>query len=433
MKWTVAAAAGAALAALGALLGRWCADAALGWRIALSASADDDGARAWAAGGALAALGVPALLRFLGLALADPALLEKPLGTHAAFTLGQASLLAAIAAACWTRAARGGGRIAPAAFLAGAAAAFVLLRRVEASTLLAAAALAALSAALTAERPWSRRESAPLRSRLFAAAAAVGALLAACAPRLLPDVWMSRLHTAYPGGNYVTYADDGTDVWAAYRFSTGAATMLRDGVPQSPDPVSVQLSLLALIGQRSARTSLLLVRPPEPAAAFTAQNDDAAVVVEDGSRAEAAALRALGSSADWTKELAPPPGGGKPDAALVFLPRPAGAGLRRLAGASALKALRARLAGGAAAGLLLPPGTAPRAVDAAARSAAAEFGRARVADLPKGVLILASPVEIDVDPDILVGRLSPAARQREPNAREALAEGLRWRSAPPSK
>lgn len=119
--WTACLAGGAALAAAGGLLSRWCADPALGWGLVLAASAagvlaaartpppDGDGARAWTAAGALAALALPALLRLLGLGTADGVLLQSPLGgaPRAAFVLGQCAILAAAASFAWTRGARG--------------------------------------------------------------------------------------------------------------------------------------------------------------------------------------------------------------------------------------------------------------------------------------------------------------------------------------
>jgi hypothetical protein len=446
LTWTVSAAAGAALAAFAGLIGRWSADPALGWILALlaaglgsaaafaAAAPDEDGSRAWAAGGAIAALAVPALLRFLGLALAEPSLLENPLGGRgrAVFVLGQAAAFLALAALAWTRAVRGRSGAAAAA-LAGAAASFLALRAIQASVLLAAAALAALAAAEFAERPWTRNAFAPLRARAFAAAGFVGLALAVFAPSVLSDVWLARLHAAYPGGGYLAYADDGTRTFAAYRFSTGAAILLRDGVPQSPDPASVRLAVRALIGQHAAPTLLLLVRPPEPGPALAAQADGATVTLESGSSAENAALKALGGSSDWMKMLTPASPGVKPTAALLFLPRPPGAGLGLLAGVRALRALKARLADGGVAAVLLPSGTASGAIDDVQRAAAVAFGEARIVDLPRATLVLASPDPIEAEPLLIFNRLRIETTSAEPGAFKTLTAGLRWRAVPPSK
>lgn len=437
LAWTVSAAAGAALAAFAGLIGRWSANPALGWALALAAAglgraaapragdAADEGARAWAAAGALAALAVPALLRVLGLSLAEPALLRDPLGgASGAFVLGQAALLAAAAAAAWSRAARGAGAPGAAAALAGAAAAAAAFRLAEPSPILAAAALAVLAAAELLERPWTSFRAAPLRARAFAASAALGLGLAALAPNMLASVWMARLHAAYPGGGYLAFADDGSRLWAAYRFSNGTALMLRDGVPQTSDPRTVEAALYVLIGQRGRGTRLLLSRPPEALIALNAQARGAVVTIADGSAAEAAALDALGGGRDWRRSLAPGEVPGAPDAALVFAPRPAG---RRPAGPGGFRALRARLADGAAVGLLLPPETAPRDVDAAAREAAAAFGAARIADLPKGILVAAAR-ELLTNPSALA-RFENA----DDEALAALAADIHWRAAAPAK
>jgi hypothetical protein len=211
--------------------------------------------------------------------------------------------------------------------------------------------------------------------------------------------------------------------------------MLRDGVLQTPDPASVALALKVLIGQRSSDRVrvLLLVQPPEPGPAFAAQADGADVIIEGGSRAQTTVLAALGGNKDWRGSLTRPPAGTKPDLALVFFPQPAGADPARLAGAPALTALRTRLADGGVAGFLLPPRTSPSAVDAVAGAAAAVFGGTRVADLPKGILVLASSARIETDPSVLQSGLSMAAKLAELDARLTLANGVHWRPSPSTK
>ncbi len=348
LTWTVSAAAGTALASFAGLIGRWSANPALGWCAALAAAglgraaatgagaADEDVARAWAVVGALAALAVPALLRVTGLSLAEPSLLPDPLGgtAQAAFVLGQAALLAAFAA--------GAGR-APRGAPARAA-----RRRRFSPAPRPRRSLSASPSRRSSSRP--RRspsspppfvssglgrgaESAPLRARAFAGAAVLGVALAPFAPRLLRDVWMARLHAAYPGGGYLALADDGDRLWAAYRFSNGTAVMLRDGVPQTSDPTTTRLALFVLLGQRNGGTELLMVRPPEALIALAAQEDGALVTIADGSPAETAALDALGGGPSGARGLTRARRRrAAPNAALVFLPSPPGSSLGRLAG-----------------------------------------------------------------------------------------------------
>jgi hypothetical protein len=443
--WTLSAAAGAALAAFAGLLGRWSASPALGWTLALAAAAagygasrvaaapaDEEDARAWAAGGALAALAVPALLRLIELSLPDPSLLIDPLGgrARAAFVLGQAALLAAAASGAWTRAARGSW--SPAAALAGGAAAAYAARAAGPALPLAVAALAVLAAATLAEAPWKRRDTGVLRARTFAAAAALGLCLATAAPALLPVIWMARLHAAYPGGAYLAIADDGAS-WAAYRFSNGTATILRDGVTQTPDPATVRLALRAVLGQRDdgGSRALLLVRPPEPLVALTAQNEGAFVTIVDGTPAQTTVFDALGGGPAWRKVLVRP-AALRPSAALIFLPKPRGVE-RGLAGREALKALRAKLVEGSVAAVLLPPGSTTRDVDGAAADAAAVFGRAQVADLPKGFLVMASTGTIVTDPELIYSRLQKGETETAVEAIRSLTDGILWRAAPSEK
>lgn len=447
LLWSICAAAGAALAALAGLLGRWSANPALGWAIALGAaglgraaacafaasSGEDTSegrARTWAAVGSLAALAVPALLRAQGLSQADPALLRAPLD-GGKLTVGLAALLAALAAAAWSRAAKGAGVTGAAVAFAGACGAYAGLRFVDPSLILAAAALGALAAAELRERPWAALETSPLRTRAFVGAAVVGLGLAALAPNLLPTVWMARLQASYPGGVYLTLADDGTRLWGAYRFSNGDAVMLRDGVLQTPDPATARLALLIMLGQREGMNRLLLARPPEAVLALTAQKDGALVTIEDGTRAEAAVLDALGGGGSWRTRLIVARDAAPPNAALIFVPTPVLT--RGLADPDAMKAMKARLQNGAAVGVLFPPGAPAKDVDAAARAAAGAFGNARVADLPKGILVLASSAAARTDPAALAAVLTPDLDEPIPNLAEVLAARVQWRSASSAK
>jgi len=442
LAWCVCAGAGAALAALAGLLGRWSANPALGWAVALGAAglgraassafadAPEDGgqgARAWALAGAVAALAAPALLRVAGLSDPDPALLRVPLQGGAPAALGLTALLAALAACAWSRASRGAGRAGAAAALAGGIFAQAGVRVADPALFLAAGALAALAAAELGERPW--RAASSLRAQAFGAAGVVGLGLAALAPNLLPSIWMARLQAAYPGGAYLMLADDGTRLHAAYRFSNGEAVMLRDGILQNPDPATSRFALLCVLGQREGLNRLLLVRPPEALLALSAQQGGAVTTIKDGSPAEAAVLDALGGGSSWRVQLAVPgDAGGPSNEALIFVPSPVAT--RGLADAPAMKSLR--LSPGATLGVLFPTGAPEAEVDAAARDAAATFGAARVADLPKGVLVLASP-SVSTDPSTLAARLTPALFEPIPNLAQLLTDKVRWRPAPTRK
>lgn len=447
--WTAGLAAGAALAAAGALLSRWCAAPASGWTLVLAAAAagaagaaflaapaDEAAARAWALAAGLAALLIPAVLRVVGLGLASAAALQSPLGGpgKAAFVLAQAAALTALAAAAWTQALRAEGRRAAAAVVVGAAAAFAAARACEASLLLAGAGLAAAAAALLGERPWAADAPSRLRARAFMLAAGVALALADAAPGLLRDVWTARLHAAYPGGRFLSYADDGTRVWSGYEYSDRSAAALRDGVIQSWDPLTTLLVLRALAGQRENSDSLLIVDAPDPRSAVQAQHDGMAVALSWNAPAQGALVDALGGK-DWRAPLTKSPPPEKPGAALVYLPRPAsGADRRAAAGRGALTALKARLADGAAAAVLIPPDTAARTAAAVLNDAAAAFGHARAADLPNGgVLVLASPAEPVVDAQAIFSHLPLEVRIADEKGAEVLAAGVKWREAPSAK
>jgi len=416
--WLVAAATGCACG-LTRLLGTWCADPAAGFALTASAVlagvalqsrtsvAEEGDALCWAAAAGLLAAIIPLLLRFLGLNAADPAMLEDPL-RNAVFLLGQTWLAAALAAAA----------------AAGAATASFI----EPSVVLALGGCALALAAALRLRPWTRGQSQPLRARALTLAPVFCLALASLAPGLMRDVWTARLDAAYPGGRFLFLRDDGARVLAAYEFSIKDRTALRDGVIQSDD-IAARLAVRVLAGQRFGLRRMLISRPPTPAAPVDASLIGLSVTLEKGTSSEAATLDALGGPR-WREILEAPAPQDKPEAALLFLPRPAPrCERRRWAGAAALRALRARLMEGAPVAVLLPPGVATGEVEAAAREV---FGSARTADVGRGVLVVAAP-EIETDAERLYSRLPAAARSPDPRVARALAEALRWRPPPTAK
>ena len=416
--WLVAAATGCACG-LTRLLGTWCADPAAGFALTASAVlagvalqsrtsvAEEGDALCWAAAAGLLAAIIPLLLRFLGLNAADPAMLEDPL-RNAVFLLGQTWLAAALAAAA----------------AAGAATASFI----EPSVVLALGGCALALAAALRLRPWTRGQSQPLRARALTLAPVFCLALASLAPGLMRDVWTARLDAAYPGGRFLFLRDDGARVLAAYEFSIKDRTALRDGVIQSDD-IAARLAVRVLAGQRFGLRRMLISRPPTPAAPVDASLIGLSVTLEKGTSSEAATLDALGGPR-WREILEAPAPQDKPEAALLFLPRPAPrCERRRWAGAAALRALRARLMEGAPVAVLLPPGVATGEVEAAAREV---FGSARTADVGRGVLVVAAP-EIETNAERLYSRLPAAARSPDPRVARALAEALRWRPPPTAK
>ena len=440
--WLVAAATGCACG-LTRLLGTWCADPAAGFALTASAVlagvalqsrtsvAEEGDALCWAAAAGLLAAIIPLLLRFLGLNAADPAMLEDPL-RNAVFLLGQTWLAAALAAAAAALAARGLARPAASAaraFPAAAAAAGAATASfIEPSVVLALGGCALALAAALRLRPWTRGQSQPLRARALTLAPVFCLALASLAPGLMRDVWTARLDAAYPGGRFLFLRDDGARVLAAYEFSIKDRTALRDGVIQSDD-IAARLAVRVLAGQRFGLRRMLISRPPTPAAPVDASLIGLSVTLEKGTSSEAATLDALGGPR-WREILEAPAPQDKPEAALLFLPRPAPrCERRRWAGAAALRALRARLMEGAPVAVLLPPGVATGEVEAAAREV---FGSARTADVGRGVLVVAAP-EIETDAERLYSRLPAAARSPDPRVARALAEALRWRPPPTAK
>jgi hypothetical protein len=227
-------------------------------------------------------------------------------------------------------------------------------------------------------------------------------------------------------------ADDGTRLWAAYRFSNGNAVMLRDGVLQNPDPATADLALLTVIGQRDGLSRVQLTRPPEALIALKAQKYGAIVTIADGTGAEKAILDALGgNTSSWRERLIVSRDSAAPNAELIYVPVPPLT--RGLADRKALASSAARLQPGAAIGILFPPGTPADMIEAARRDAAAALGGSAVADLPKGVLVLGSSSPLRTDPASTSAALAPNLSEPFPDMAEILSKQVSWRSAPTAK
>jgi len=439
--WWLSLAAVCAATGLSRLLGTWCAQAPLGLLLTVAAAAagiaaqapagktEEDSSLALAATAGTMLAAIPLLLRFLGLNAASPDLLENPIGSlaSAAFTLGQACLLASLAAAAAARSARGlarpAGSAARAAPTACALAAGLGVHLIEPSVLLAGAGAFLCLASVLHSRPWSIWRERPLRARAMILAPLLALALASRAPRLMKDVWTARLDAAYPGGRFLFFRDDGRSVLAAYEFSNRDRTVLRDGVLQADD-ASAKIAVVAAVGQNALANGVLLVHPPTPAAADVSLP----VLLEEKTRADSEVLDALGRPG-WRDLLRAIPPGEKPRAAAVFLSRPFGLrDAQRLP--ATLKALRARLDPEACASILLPPLTQAPAVALAESAARGAFGRTRTADIGRSVLVMACGNEVETDPIRLFVRLPDAERKADPPWDRVFAARLLWRAAP---
>jgi hypothetical protein len=445
--WLAAAAAfGAAEAAR--LLGHWCADSALGFRIAAAAAAagaavesalpppsGEPEALAWAAAGGMLAAALPTLVRFLGQNSVEPLRLFSAARGDELFLLVQPALLIAAAAAALARAARGLARRPGRAFLllaapAGAAAAVALPLRFPPDVALGAAGAALALGALASGRPW-RWGRTSLSGRALAAAALAAFAFAAGSRDALIEAWTARLDALYPGGRYLTVIDDGASAWTAYVFPRGDRALLRDGLLQTDVPEGATVALATLLGQvPRVNCSVVLARPGPSAVSSFSRICRTSIV--DGSPAEAAALDAAlgGGRAAYGIE---PSTAAPSAAALFFLP----AGLSPRAAVARLSetvaASRPRMAADAATLLLAPPDTSDAELDALRDAARAAFGNAASARFPSGHALVYAAAQIpNMDADVLLMNLAGPKTEDAQLARPLL-KALRWRETPSAK
>lgn len=427
-----------AATALARLLGTWCADPVLGASLAAAGMLagiaaqsratrpDEDDALSWAVGAGVAFALLPFLLRFLGLNAARAGSLDDPLSSGA-FILGQACLLAALAAGATAFAARGlarpSSRAARALPALAAVAAAAAATRPGASSLLAWTGAAMSVACALHLRPWRRWRSDPMRVRAQIVAAALALTLAAVSADTMRDVWSARLDAVYPGGKFLSFIDDGIRIRGVYQFSTQGKTVLRDGVLQVDD-AAAQLALMALHGQRVRLESVLVIDPPTPTAPAFAAALGLSVRLEEGSLAQTATLDAIGPSG-WRAGLKPPARATALDGAVLFLPAPPTA--RGLTAAPRLRSLRAALVADGCAAVLVPVSSAKAVISRIEGSVREVFGFARTADAGRSVLIIGCPQKVETDPSFIYGMLPTSLQMAELHGDKTLSEKLRWR------
>lgn len=405
-----AACAAAAFAGLARTLGLWTGDFASGAGLAVAcagaglAAAFAFGAPSsaaapwWSLAAALTGPVLAAWVKVAGLSAHQPELLTygpaAPLGpllpacALAFFLLGRAA-----------RASRARGPLdaawAPAALLAAHAA----LGRLEAPLVLALATPALL---LAAPRP------GPAAASLALAAACAGSAAGA-----FRAVWTLRLDHLYAGWTWIS-PPAGEDARGAVRFPDGRAAVLRAGRLTFEDHATARLALAVVLGQAAAEPRGVLLAAP-------------------GGPTLLAAARAAGLEAAVRDRPPRTPPSARLDLLVARVPGRGGRADRaRLVDLAALRAWRRGLTPEAPAGILFDSSAPAADVAAAAQDAAAAFGHAAVAELPGGVLVVASPRPVIADPGALAWRLpAPARLGWDPAV--VLGTVVRWRPDAPRK
>lgn len=374
----------------------------------------DANAGLWCLGSGLAGLLGLGLLRFVGLNTGSAELLQNPaagrelllLASHAGTAVLFWSAAAGAATAPTSRFARALSATGP------LAAAWLVPRLGSAQT---SATLHLLMALAAAAALGPRRLSPRSMLGQATAAALAGAVwLALLSRSLLPDVWLNRLNAVFPGGRYLALSDDGRQSLGLYRFSSGAAVLLREGAAWSnPEAAARRQAHLALLAHPAPKSALLAVLSPASARSALTHGLE---VTWTGSAASFPVMRAAAES-PW-----PPPGlriieGGLRGALklpgsgydVVLLELPVLPGRPSYPTRETFAAVQARLAPGGLLAVRVPtPRTSqlPRLL----ATAASIFPHAGAFDLPGGPLLVFSQQVVVLDPDVLRARLPLQAR-----------------------
>ncbi len=321
---------------------------------------------------------------------------------------------------------------------AGPLAAWALIPRLGAAETAALCHLALAALSLAADRqPLLRR---PVLSRIALVGLAFAPLMAWQCRDLFADVWLNRLNAAWAGGRYLARAEDGRELLAVYRFSSGVPVLLRDGAAWVNAPTEARREAhLPLLLQGSPRRILMLdVR--NPLAIISAMAHGAEILAVDSHPGAKIILRSL-SPMPWPPE-SPSVNGGRLswtradprrylraagpsfDAIIEELPFPA-PGWSRLTTREAFQELRGRLTPAGLAALRLPAPYPPRDLAKTLRTARSVFAHVGGYELPGGYLLICSAQPLMAQPAALLARRNVFVQADDLRLEEDLPR-LRW-------
>jgi len=323
---------------------------------------------------------------------------------------------------------------------AGPLAAWALIPRLGAAETAAVCHLAMAAMSLAADRQGLLRR--PVLSRVALVGLALALVMGWQGRDLFADVWLNRLNAAWAGGRYLALAEDGRELLAVYRFSSGVPILLRDGAAWADDPLEARREAhLPLLLQGSPRRVLLLgVR--NPLTMISAMSHGSEILAVDSHPGAELILSAL-SPTPW-----PPPSpsingarlsrtradprrylraaGPAFDAIIEELPFPAlTPEWARLTTREAFQELRSRLTPEGLAALRLPGPVPPRSLARTLRTARSVFAHVGGYELPGGYLLACSAQPLAAQPAALLARRSVFVQADDLRLEEDLPQ-LRW-------
>jgi len=296
------------------------------------------------------------------------------------------------------------------------------------------------------------------------------------------DIWITRLNSAYPGGEFLALREDGDEALGVYRFSPGTRILLRNGFPDfKPEEAARRQAHLPLLMLPSPRKALL-VQTRHPMTLSAALSHQVEVTLLDPHPALAEILKAQAEGSwelprerfTWVKSplrrflrgpvtthpprgevstyrgdqapqaLVPSPrggdeqwgGGGKQlrgpskgeyDLILLELPAPAyGPRAAFQTTRESLRALRERLAPGGILAVRIPLPIFEENLKRLLRAAQGGFPHSGLLKLPGCLLLLASEQPLETSPRTLLSRIRAGILIDDFSLPEEIRKGLPW-------
>lgn len=280
--------------ALGAFLAGWI----LGTLAARKAGKGLSGEILFATG--LFGLLCPGFIQFIGMNAGAAEYLETPLrhAWDALFIAGQAYLLVtfwAMGLAAALRADETFKKDFSHVFfwaLAGPAAGYGLIRLAGPAAALAIFNAALLALGILKMGPRSLLKK-PILSKAVAAALLIGLWSGFKSARAFKNIWLNRLNSAFPGGNFLLLEESGNECLGVYQFSSGAKILLSDGIAFPASGISIKHAVHIAFLQRPGSRNALLFGVRSPAALASASAYSIPVDAVDSHPAYSRVLQAL--------------------------------------------------------------------------------------------------------------------------------------------
>ena len=303
---------------------------------------------------------------------------------------------------------------------AGPWAAWLLIGRLTAPGTAAVCHLAMAAGGLA----WAGRrlKEYPILSKAVFLGLAAGCLSAWHSRDLFHDVWINRLNAAWPGGRFLALVDDGRECLGAYKFSSGATVLLRDGTAWSNGTAEAKREAHLPLLMHGSAHRILLSGARHPATIASALSHAIEVTALDSHPQANRILAALAEKA-WPPSDVPPgaqlkflnrdllrhlrSGGPSYDVIILEVPFPVNAPQAlRLLTKESFREIKNRLAADGLAALRLPAPYPPQSLPRILSNAKEVFGHTGGFALPGGLLLIAADHPLLADAPTLLARRS---------------------------